>query len=78
MIECYLKETVWPFSRQTFSLQEEDTVQGAGWVFHDFPSHFLSRALHEQPHSTELERAGDTSGAAGGPQALWLGEGGQG
>lgn len=43
-----------------------------------FPSHLLSRALHEQPHSTELERTGDTSGAAGGPQALWLGEGGQG
>lgn len=42
------------------------------------PSHFPSGALSEQPCSAQLERAGNTSGAAGGPRAPWLGGGGQG
>lgn len=60
-----------------FSVEEEGTIRGAEQVFHDFHPHFPSGALSEQPCSPQLERAGKASGAAGRPQAPWLGGGGQ-
>lgn len=69
---------MWQFLKKIISVQEEERVQGAGWLFHNFHPLFPSRVLSEQPCSTQLERTGNTSGAVGGPWAPWLGGGGEG